>query len=351
MYPLWFKNNEIKRLKTPTATTFFPSKIIHQLFNFYQTMPSRTFSIDMPFGIGLKIRTQVSGMLSIVYQSADTTASATTQTPNLIESQPPVAYEMHLDIPAPPPSPTPTEKNYYMEDPCNQQDYCVEQLQSLGIPARDFAYEPYPNEKKAPEIVNPDLAMFKCEYGVKLFPKEASQLWQMGWISEITAKEAVGKDKAHLITDPNACAAHYPWRPFYSWRSRKPSGTHDEILALLSKRLRKTYERHTKIRVFSQGTYYNLSVEKEAGAGELDPLDEEMEVEPKPVASGSKRSRTEEEVVLEESPPKRAKLTPASNLPSTSYFTTTQTPVPSTSILTKRVGRPLVRTETLFVGP
>src|ERR1700722_14360833 len=108
------------------------------------------------------------------------------------------SHETRADIPFPP-SPQLTEKAYNLDDPENQQEYCVEQLRRMGIPSRDFAFEPYSNDRKATEIFDPCMNLLKFELEVKMTVKEINKLVALGWLTKERAEARTAPEKKSLL--------------------------------------------------------------------------------------------------------------------------------------------------------
>lgn len=214
----------------------------------------RNIAIDIPFGLSFTLRTRVPGTLSIKYiaPKGGTTNDAPMPLAELSnhrirdgeeeEEEEESWREVRVDVPLPP-SPQVTEKAYNPDDPENQQDYWVEQLQQMGIHARDFGVEPYPNDLKAPEIFDPCIAFLKYGLGVKLTIREVRQLTSLGWLTveQAQAQARMSPEEWSSCT----CLPEYPWMAL---NFERPTGTHEEILASLRRQLSLTYPGRKKIR-------------------------------------------------------------------------------------------------------
>lgn len=197
----------------------------------------RTIVVDIPFGISFALHTVVPGLLSIEYTTQNNATQHDASTPPPAHRpQWPAVHVMVVDIP-PLPSPDPTEKAYNPDDQENQQEYCVEQLKLLGIPARDFAFEPYPNDQKAPEVFDPCIALFKYKYGVEMTARDVVRLMSLGWLTKEQVQSDISKEGwASLIESSNAL--EYPW---VSLKMDPPTGNYDAIMTSLRRQISLTY--------------------------------------------------------------------------------------------------------------
>jgi hypothetical protein len=238
----------------------------------------RRITVDIPFGFSFALRTRVPGVLSVEY-STRTPKSATRRNDDVsMESSiPPYpeeeddeeaereSHQMHINIP-PPPSPQLTEKAYTPHDFENQQAYHTQQLKTLNIPARDFAFEPYPNDRKAPEVFDPCLALLKFGTGVKMGRREVRRLVEIGWLTEEQVQVGAGFTPEEW--DESVSPKEYPWIPL---RFERPTGTPEEMLECLRRQIDVTYPGRKKNQIFESATPFDVNVHDD-DTGQLPPI-------------------------------------------------------------------------------
>ncbi|KAF8435331.1 hypothetical protein L210DRAFT_952116 [Boletus edulis BED1] len=128
---------------------------------------------------------------------------------------PPVADNAASEQPASVPSPVPTE----IIPPDLTQEEIVIDIQQMGIKVRDFAYEAFPVELRAPELFDPILG-WDCYEAVLDNPspkrsplngKQLRRLLDLGWVSEaVDGYRWEEKDREAL--EKFDSRPHHPWK-------------------------------------------------------------------------------------------------------------------------------------------
>ncbi|KAG6331023.1 hypothetical protein ID866_8068 [Astraeus odoratus] len=222
------------------------------------------YEVHGPFGIQFNLQTRIPGVLSIVYASREermsafeqfdqtgesshgpsSSRSSTTQSeltlvvpapiypppsadnavrpvPLFSPTDPKRLTHTHTQAPAPrssAPSPAPTEIIPTDLTP----EEIIEDIKRMGIKVRDFAYEPIPEEKHAPEIFDPVMSWNQYEDAIaNPDPKRNAfsgralrRLLDLGWISEAA-------DRSRWMKKDREALEEFDSRPQYPWRALK----------------------------------------------------------------------------------------------------------------------------------